>query len=156
MAKSIDSLDSSCPSEVHSWLKSLSPGLKLECLSTQFENRGFRSRRSLAYVKSEDLDAFFPSPDKLLLAERRVLEAELENIRSGTASRSTGLEPKRLKMTQNLVNNAYATNFSAQTPDSSIYDGFSSRSESTQVKTHSSLDRRALDLQKTSKYYLCK
>ena len=70
MAKSIDSLDSSGPSEVHSWLKSLSPGLKLERLSTQFENRGFRSRRSLAYVKSEDLDAFFPSPDKLLLCSK--------------------------------------------------------------------------------------
>ena len=96
MAKSIDS---SGPSEVHSWLKSLSPTLKLERLSTQFESRGFRSRGSLEYVKSEDLDAFFPSPDKLLLSERRVLEAELENIRSGTAPRSTGLEPKRLKMT---------------------------------------------------------
>ena len=57
MAKLIDSLDSSGPSEVHSWLKSLCPGLKLERLSTQFENRGFRSRMSLAYVKSEDLDA---------------------------------------------------------------------------------------------------
>ena len=81
MAKSIGSSDSSVlgPSEVHSWLKSLSPGLKLERLSTQFENRGFRSRRSLAYVKSEDLDAFFPSPDKLLLlAERRVLEADCD------------------------------------------------------------------------------
>ena len=146
MANSIDSLDSSGPSEVHSWLKSLSPGLKLERLSTEFENRGFRSRRSLAYVKSEDLDAFFPSPDKLLLAERRVLEAELENIRSAAAPRSTGLEPKRLKMAQNLESNAYAANCSAQTPDSSVYGGFVSRSESTQVKTHSSLDRRALDL----------
>ena len=60
-------------SEVYHWLKSLSPGMKLERLSLQFESRGFRSRRSLAYVKSEDLDSFFPSPDKLLLAERRVL-----------------------------------------------------------------------------------
>ena len=144
MAKSIDSA-SSGPSEVHSWLKSLSPGLKLERLSTQFENRGFRSRRSLAYIKSEDLDAFFPSPDKLLLAERRVLEAELENIRTGTAPRSTGLEPKRLKMTQNLESNAAAASCSTEIPDSSIYAGFSSRSESTQVKTHSSLDRRALE-----------
>jgi len=117
MAKSIDSLDSSGPSEVHSWLESLSPGLKLERLSAQFENSWFRLRGSLAYVKSEDLDAFFPSPDKLLLAERRVLEAELENIRSGTAPRSSSLEPKRLKMTQNLESNAYEANCSAQTPD---------------------------------------
>ena len=47
------------PSEVQSWLKSLPLGLKLERLSTQFENRGLRSRRSLAFVKYEDLDAFF-------------------------------------------------------------------------------------------------
>ena len=48
LQKSID-LDSSGPSEVHSCLKSLSPGLKLpERLSTQIENRGFGSRRSLA------------------------------------------------------------------------------------------------------------
>ena len=67
LQKSID-LGSSGPSEVHSCLKSLSPGLKLpERLSTQIENRGFGSRRSLAYVKSEDLHAFFQSPDKLLL-----------------------------------------------------------------------------------------
>ena len=64
-------------SEVNIWLKSLSPSMKLERLSPEFENRGFRSRRSLAYVKSEDLDSSFPSPDKLLLAERRLLKAEL-------------------------------------------------------------------------------
>ena len=98
MAKLIDS-DSSGPSKVHSWLNSLSPGLKLERLSTQFENRGFSSRRSLAYVKSEDrLDAFFPCPDKLLLAERHVLEAELKNLWSRTALRSTSLEPRRLEI----------------------------------------------------------
>jgi len=69
-------------SEVYMWLKSLSPGMKLERLSLQFESRGFCSRRSLAYVKSEDLDSFFPSPDKLLLAKRRVLEVELNNIKT--------------------------------------------------------------------------
>ena len=55
------------------WLKSLSPGMKLEKLLLQFESRGFRSRRSLANVNSDDLDSFFPSPDKLfILAERHV------------------------------------------------------------------------------------
>ena len=29
------------------------------------ESRGFHSWRSLAYVNSDDLDSFFPSPDKL-------------------------------------------------------------------------------------------
>ena len=82
-------------SEVFHWLKSLSPGMKLERLSVQLESRGSRSRRSLAYIKSEDLDSFFPSPDKLLLGERRVLEAELSSIKT----ESGHLEPKRLNMT---------------------------------------------------------
>ena len=85
------------------------------------------------------------SPDKLMLAERRVLEAELENIQSATPPRSTGLQPKRLKMSQNSESNTYAANCSTETPDSSSYGGFSSRSESTQVKTHSFLDRIALE-----------
>ena len=54
-------------SEVFCWLKSFSPGMKLERLSLQFETKGFRWRRSLASVKMEDLDSFFPFPDKLLI-----------------------------------------------------------------------------------------
>ena len=107
-------------SEVFVWLKSLSPSLKLERLSYQFETRGFRSRRSLAYVKSEDLDAFFPSPDKLLLAERRLLEAELEIIRKGTVPRSNFLEPKRLIMTLTTVQTV-ADNFTER-QQSSAHD----------------------------------
>jgi len=86
-------------SEVYMWLKSLSLGMKLERLSLQFESRGFRLRRSLAYVRSEDLNSFFLSPDKLLLAERRVLEAELNNIKTETGQ-PNHLEPTRLNMTQ--------------------------------------------------------
>ena len=41
--------------------------MKLERLSLQFETKGFRWRRSLASVKTEDLDSFFPFPDKLLI-----------------------------------------------------------------------------------------
>ena len=75
--------------------------MKLERLSLQFESRGFCSRRSLAYVKSEDLDSFFPSPDKLLLVERRVLEVELSNIKaeSGHQFNPNHLEPRQLNMT---------------------------------------------------------
>ena len=54
-------------SEVFCWLKSFSPGMKLERLSLQFETKGFRWQRSLASVKMEDLDSFFPFPDKLLI-----------------------------------------------------------------------------------------
>ena len=46
-------------SEVYHWLKSLSPGMKLERLFLQIESSGFRSGRSLADIKSEDLDSFF-------------------------------------------------------------------------------------------------
>ena len=46
--------------------------MKLERLLLQFKSKGFRSRLSLAYVNSDDFDSFFPSPDKLLLAERHV------------------------------------------------------------------------------------
>ena len=73
-------------SEVFTWLKSVSPSLKLERLSHQFETRGFRSRRWLACVKSEHLDSLFSSPDKLPLAERRLLDAELDKVRKGTVS----------------------------------------------------------------------
>ena len=72
--------------------------MKMERLSPQFENRGFRSRRSLAYVKTDYLDAFFPSPSNILLAERRILEAELSNIKAENHRQPTQLEPKRLNV----------------------------------------------------------
>ena len=71
-------------SEVYMWLKSLSPGIKLERLSLQFESRGVPLAKITGYLKSKDLNSFFPSPDKLLLVERRVLEAELNNIKTET------------------------------------------------------------------------
>ena len=109
-------------SEVYHWLKSLSPGMKLERFSLQFESRGFRSRRSLAYVKSEDLDSFFPSPDKLLLAERRMLEAELSNIKaeSGHQFNPNHLEPKRLNMTLTKAT-SYACQIGSKCPNVNIY-----------------------------------
>ena len=84
--------------EVFLWLKSLSPSMKLEWLSPEFETRGFRSRRSLAYVQTEDLDSFFPSPTKLLLAESRLLEAELNKIKAENNGQSTQREPKQLNV----------------------------------------------------------
>lgn len=87
-------------SEVHVWLKSLSPGMRLERLSPQFESRGFRSRRSLKYVKTDDLDIFFPSPNKLLLAEKRVLEDELKKITEDQPSNVSKLQPKKLELAQ--------------------------------------------------------
>ena len=84
--------------EVFLWLKSLSPSMRLEPLSPEFETRGSRSRRSLAYVQTEDLDSFFPSATKLLLAERRILEAELNKIKAENNRQSTQRESKRLNV----------------------------------------------------------
>ena len=72
--------------------------MKLERLSPEFETRGFRSRRSLAYVQTEDLDSLFPSPSVLLLKERRILEAELKKIKTENNGQSTQREPKRLNV----------------------------------------------------------
>ena len=72
--------------------------MKLERLSYQFEARRFRSRRSLAYVKPGDLDAFFTSPDKLL-------SGKMNSSASGKElfPHSKSLEPKRLSMTPTFV-----------------------------------------------------
>ena len=132
-------------SEVYHWLKSLSPGMKLERLSVQFESRGFRSRRSLAYVKSEDLDSFFPSPDKLLLAERRVLEAELSSIRT----ESSRLEPKRLNMTQ--ITSSVPQQ---RSPDAAInvsFEASATTSNQSSRTIQSPLDRRAAELSENLK-----
>ena len=68
-------------SEVFEWLRSISNGLNLERLAEEFEVRGFVTRQSLKYIQKADLDAFFPSPKKLLLAEKRILEMELNNLK---------------------------------------------------------------------------
>ena len=132
-------------SEVYQWLKSLSPGMKLERLSVQFESRGFRSRRSLAYVKSEDLDSFFPSPDKLLLAERRVLEAELCSIKT----ESGRLEPKRLNMTPGMSSAPQQ-----RSPEAAINESFEASATTTDQSSRtiqSPLDRRAVELSENLK-----
>ena len=82
-------------SEVHNWLKNLPGGLHLERCSQQFESRGFRTLGSLKYIRPGDIDAFFPSPEKLLLAEKRILESEIKAI-VGTESTRTPLRPVEL------------------------------------------------------------
>ena len=67
-------------SEVHNCFKNLPGGLHLERCSQQFESRGFRTLGSLKYLRPGDIDAFFPSPEKLLLAEKRILESEIKAI----------------------------------------------------------------------------
>ena len=65
-------------SEVYSWLSSISNGLNLQRLAPEYERRGFRSKHSLKYMYEIDLEIIINSPDKLLLAERRILAKELQ------------------------------------------------------------------------------
>ena len=137
-------------SEVYHWLKSLSPGMKLERLSLQFESRGFRSRRSLAYVKSEDLDSFFLSPDKLLLAEGRVLEAELSNIKAESRHQfnPNHLQPKRLNMTPT---SSAPQQRSPETAISWSFEASATISNESPRTIQSPLDRRAAELSENLK-----
>ena len=69
-------------SEVHTWLSSISHGLNLERLAPEFERRGFQSMHSLKYIGQNDLEVIINYPDNLLLAERRILEKELKEIKN--------------------------------------------------------------------------
>ena len=75
-------------SEVYSWLSSISNGLNLQRLAPEFERRGFRSK--LKYMNENDLEIIINSPDKLLLAEQRILEKELQELKKPS------LQPKEL------------------------------------------------------------
>ena len=67
-------------SEVYTWLKSLPGGLGLEKCSRVFESRGFVTLSLLKHLRPGDIDAFFPSPEKLLLAEKHVLESGIKGM----------------------------------------------------------------------------
>ena len=71
-------------------MSSISQELNLERLALEFERRGFQSMHSLKYIEQNDLEVIINSSDKLLLAERRILEKELEEIKKPS------LQPKEL------------------------------------------------------------
>ena len=91
---------SNLTSEVYSWLASISgPGLNLERLAYEFESRGFRSKHSLKYLEKGDLEIIINSPQKLLLAEKKILEKELSLLQKTAAAGvpfGSCLEPKEL------------------------------------------------------------
>ena len=94
-------------SEVYTWLKSLPGGhLVLEKCSRVFESRGFHTLSSLKYLRPGDIDAFFPSPEKLLLAEKRILESEIKGI-VDPESRRTPLRPLELSKRFNSYNDTW-------------------------------------------------
>ena len=80
-------------SEVYQWLCSISNGLQLERLAGEFESRGFRTVDSLKYIKSSDLDVLFPSPHKLMMAEKRIIESEIEKVKSLKSGQLPPREP---------------------------------------------------------------
>lgn len=83
-------------SEVYLWLNSISNGLGLERLAVEFESRGFRKTSSLKYIKLSDLDVLFPSPHKLLMAEKRIIESELERLKQENPGQNLSLPPREL------------------------------------------------------------
>ena len=61
----------------------------------KFESRGLHTLESLKYLRPGDIDAFFPLPEKLLLAEKRILESEIKAI-VDPKSKRTPLRPLEL------------------------------------------------------------
>ena len=47
----------------------------------------------MKYIKSLDLDVLFPSPHKLMMAEKRIIESEIEKVKS---LKSGQLPPRQL------------------------------------------------------------
>ena len=97
-------------SAVYKGLKNLPGDLNLEKFSKEFESHGFHTLESLKYLRPGDIDAFFPSPDKLLLAEKRLLESKIKAIVTPKSKR-TPLRP--LELSQRFCSfsemNCYAT-----------------------------------------------
>lgn len=96
-------------SEVREWLCSISNGLDLQRLAPLFESRGFRTKKSLAYLEQNDIEVIINSPYKLLLAEKRIIEKEVENLKQ------TSLQPRELfpplqVHNVNLMNSTTSTN----------------------------------------------
>lgn len=127
-------------SEVYNWLSSISHGLNLERLAPEFERRGFLSKHSLKYMAQNDLEIIINSPDKLLLAEKRILEKELEELKKPP------LQPKELfpvpytgslQVVNNHINSAVvgsSSNVSVEGAGASL-EKQSAANESTQQST---------------------
>ena len=95
-------------SEAYTWLKSPPRGLGLEKCSRVFESRGFVTLSSLKHLRPGDIDAFFPSPEKLLLAEKHVLESEIKGM-IDQESRILSLWPQRFNSYSDTWENYYAS-----------------------------------------------
>ena len=98
-------------SEAHTWLKGLPGGLGLEKCSRVFESRGFVTLSSLKHLCPGDIDAFFPSPEKLL-AEKHVLEGEIKGM-IDQESRIISLWPQELSQRFNSYSDTLENYYSS-------------------------------------------
>ena len=101
-------------SKAYTWLKSLPGGLGLEKCGRVFESRGFVTLSSLKHPCPGDIDVFFPSPEKLLLGEKHVLESEVKGM-IDQESRIISLWPQELSQRFNSYSdtwqNYYASSY---------------------------------------------
>ena len=86
--------------------KKPSRSLGLEKCSRVFESRGFVTLSSLKHLRPGDIDAFFPSPEKLLLAEKHVLESEIKGM-IDQESRIISLWPQELSQRFNSYSDTW-------------------------------------------------
>ena len=105
-------------SKLHNWLKSLPGGLHLEIWSKEF-----KTLSSVKYLQTGDIDAFFPSLEKLLLAEKRILECEIKAI--------VDTENKRLPLKPVELSQRFQSNSGTTTSANSIHSAFPSRLPAT-------------------------
>ena len=75
--------------------KRLHRGLHLKKCSKEFESHGFHTLGLLKYFHPGDIHVFFLSSEKLLLAEKRILESEIKAI-VDPKSKRTPLRPLEL------------------------------------------------------------
>ncbi|KAL9984201.1 hypothetical protein ACROYT_G006472 [Oculina patagonica] len=131
-------------SELYNWLKSLPGELHLERCSKECESRGFKTLSSLKYLQQGDIDAFFPSPDKLLLAEKRILESEIKN--------AVGMEGKRVPLKPIDLSQKFTSSSCISTPTNASVTSFAGSSNSASMSgqnTCKALDRKTTEMKDT-------
>ena len=99
-------------------------------------------------MKTEDLDPFFPSPSKLLLAERRILGSELNNIKAENHQKPTRLETKLLNI---IPSASTAKKPMRETPQPCLPEADADNTGLAIFPNQSPLDRRALEMSENLK-----
>ena len=107
----------------------------IERLADEFECRGFSTRKSLQYLQDGDLDYIFSSSKRLLLAEKRVLDHALRQLKlkSQESGSTAHLMSKQLQ-------------FSSNEPQTWPAEGETVTSSTSTRKIDSPLDRRKQEL----------